>query len=105
MSNIIDGNSTLRGAELAGNRKPVAKPVTPAESNPASQTSTSSAGDNVTLSSTPNLLKSVRETIENTPAVDMNKVEMIKQQISAGEYPINPDRIASKMMDLERLIS
>ena len=106
MSNIIDGNNTgLRNADMTGAKKTTGKPA--GNNSPGVQTTSggSVAEDRVDISSSPDLLKSAQEALSQTPEVNMEKVEAIKEKIAAGEYPIDADRIASKMMDLERLLS
>lgn len=50
-------------------------------------------------------LKAVQESIDNTPEVDMEKVEAIKQSIAEGRFPIDPQRIAEKFAELEGLLN
>ena len=38
------------------------------------------------------------------PDVDSNRVNQIKQQLANGSFEVNPERIASKMMSLERAL-
>ena len=108
MSNIIDNNTTgMRNVDLTGNKKSSGKTTTPGPAD-TSKAPTSGGGgetERVEISSSPDMLKSAQSVIEQTPEVNMDKVEAIKQQIAAGQYPIDADRIASKMMDLERLLS
>ncbi len=105
MSNIIDSGSTLRNMGLADNKK------TQGSSNskdaPESSTAPISADsdEKVQLSATPEKITQIREAIDSTPEVDSARVADIKAKIAAGEYPINPDQIAEKMIDLEKLLS
>ena len=40
-------------------------------------------------------------TINDTPAFDSDRVEQITRAIRDGAYPVNPDRIAQKFIELE----
>ncbi len=105
MSNIIDSGSTLRNMGLADNKK--AQTSSSAKATPestAAAVNTDSA-DKVEISTASEKLSLVRETIASTPEVDTARVDDIKAKIAAGEYPVNPDQIADKMIDLEKLLS
>ena len=105
MSNIIDSGSTLRNMGLADNKKTQAS--SNSKSAPASNTAPVGAesDENVKLSAAPEKISMIRETIDATPEVDSARVADIKAKIAAGEYPVNPEQIAEKMIDLEKLLS
>lgn len=46
-------------------------------------------------------LKSLEHQLTTQPEFDQNHVNRIRDAISRGEYHVNPDRIADKMMDFE----
>lgn len=50
-------------------------------------------------------LQQVKESIDNTPEVDMERVEAIKQAIAEGRFPVDPKRIAEKFAELEGLLN
>ena len=54
--------------------------------------------DSVELSS------QVTDALKTETGFDANKVEKIKQALAEGEYPINAQRIAKEMYDLEKLL-
>lgn len=49
-------------------------------------------------------LESVKKAIEDTPEINLPKVEEIKERIARGDYPIDTSRIAEKMVALEKLL-
>lgn len=49
-------------------------------------------------------LQAIRSAIEGTPAVDRDRVAAIRDQIARGEYPLNPDRIAQRFAEFEKLL-
>ena len=49
-------------------------------------------------------LQSVRERIDQTPEVDRDRVEAIKERIANGDYPIDAEKVAQKFAELEALI-
>ncbi len=61
-------------------------------------------GDSVNLTNTASMLKNMEATLSSVPVVDHQRVANIKQAISNGTFNVNPDRVASKMMNLESMI-
>ncbi len=49
-------------------------------------------------------LQAVRERIDQTPEVDRERVDAIKERIANGDYPIDAERVAKKFAELEALI-
>jgi negative regulator of flagellin synthesis FlgM len=58
----------------------------------------SAAGDRVVLSEQARQLQAAREAVKQMPQVDLEKVARIKARLAQGRYRIDPDKIASKMM-------
>lgn len=50
-------------------------------------------------------LRSLRQAIENTPDVDSERVNAIRDRIARGDYPLDPERIASRFVEFEQLIN
>ena len=99
MSNPIDNGSRVGGSGLSGLRGATNKgPRAPERDDVAVG---GASGDTAVASSR---LQQVRDTIDNTPEVDMDKVEAIKQAIAEGRFPIDPKRIAEKFAELEGLL-
>ncbi|MDD5384855.1 MAG: flagellar biosynthesis anti-sigma factor FlgM [Gallionella sp.] len=70
-------------------------------SNPmpaASQPSNTS----VSLGSTATQLHSMESSMANTPVVNAAKVAEIKQAISEGRFRVNPEAVASRLLDTVR---
>jgi negative regulator of flagellin synthesis FlgM len=65
-----------------------------------SRTSTGT-GDTVSITDMASRLKSLETKLESQPAVDQSRVDKVRDAISRGEYRINPERVADKMMDFE----
>ncbi|RLK48659.1 FlgM family anti-sigma-28 factor [Alkalispirillum mobile] len=49
-------------------------------------------------------LQAVRQQIDATPEVNQERVEALKERIANGEYPVDADKIASRMVELESLL-
>jgi negative regulator of flagellin synthesis FlgM len=84
---------------------PGAKPLTPpatAESRPA-QTQVKPRADaaqtEVSLSERSAQLKELETRLAAIPVVDRARVESIKEAITSGQYTINPENIATGLID------
>ena len=63
------------------------------------------AEDTVQLSGAAQVLKDQEMKISSLPDVDMDKIERIKQQIAAGEYKIDTQKLAGNMQNIDALFS
>lgn len=107
---IIDPNNTL-GSGSATNRSrtgsgsnvqsPTDKPADSAKNSPKS----AAADAGVVLSSEAKTLNRLEASISDTPDVDMDRVEQIKQAIAEGKFEINAERIAENMLKQDELLS
>ncbi|ABI56243.1 flagellar biosynthesis anti-sigma factor FlgM [Alkalilimnicola ehrlichii MLHE-1] len=50
-------------------------------------------------------LQAVRQQIDATPEVNRERVDALKERIANGEYPVDAERIASRMVELENLLN
>ena len=67
--------------------------------NPAS--SSGSAEGSVKISQQARQLNDIQQTLLDTPEVDQNKVEAIRQSIESGQYEIDSHAIADKIIELD----
>lgn len=83
------------------------KKQAPAKSTQAPPADTSSpaaeksGGDNVSLSANAKGLAQIESEIKDLPEVNSAKVEEIKARIANGEYHIDFEKVAQKMLDIE----
>ncbi len=67
-----------------------------------STSSSASTGDKVSLTRTAARLKDIEQRLASSQApVDNSRVNQMKSAIDKGEYNVNADRVASKMIDFE----
>ena len=69
-----------------------------AETRPASE-------DTVSLSAESGQVRSLQQQLDALPEVDVEKVEAIKREIARGNYPLDPERIAENLINLEKALS
>jgi len=88
--------------------RPGGSPVNNSTGKPQSKDSTGSAPttapaeDTVSLSKGSQQVIELQQRIKNTPEIDSVKVEAIKQEIAKGNYPLDPEKIAENLINLEQ---
>ena len=101
MNNSINNiNRPTTDALSSSNNKTKAQtsPDSSAETRPASE-------DTVSLSAESGQVRSLQQQLDAVPEVDVEKVEAIKQEIARGNYPLDPERIAENLINLEKALS
>lgn len=58
--------------------------------------------DKVVLTDMAARMKSLEQKLAKQPEVDQAHVSRVRDAINRGEYSVNPDRVADKMMGFER---
>ncbi len=102
MNDITNINSNR--ASLSSNQSSSIKSRN--EAKPSDENSSSSvAGDRVTLTSTASRLKDIEQQLNTSSAVDRSRVEAMQTAISNGDYNVDTDRIADKMLAFEDFMS
>ena len=94
----LDGGTIGPGSGHPVEKVSVGKPVTPAgaDASPTAET------DSVHITQSARSLAGLSQAVQDTPDVDSARVAAVQQQIEAGQYTINPDRIASRLLQLEQ---
>lgn len=67
----------------------------------SSESENSTLSDKVSLTSTAAKLKALEQQLTTQPDVDMRKVSEVQTAIANGNYDVNPQNIADKMMNFE----
>ena len=73
-----------------------------AKSGAASSGGAASSAEKVELTPSALLLQRLEEQIRNLPEVDAERVQSIKEAIAAGEYRVDADRVAARLVNLDR---
>ena len=98
MPNDISGINSGR-SQQSGDRQVGA---TRRDGNSSTQSSSStSTSDTVSLTDMASRLQSLEQKLATQPDVDQAHVNRVRDAISRGEYRVDPDRVADKMMDFE----
>jgi flagellar biosynthesis anti-sigma factor FlgM len=75
-----------------------ASAVTPAGAGAGSSSNT----DNVQITHNARLLTSLSQAVQNAPEMDMARVTRLQQAIDSGQYSIDPDQTAARLLRLEQ---
>lgn len=78
-----------------------AKQAAPEQTNAKAQ---SARGENVNLSSQAKNLKQLEQKLGDYPEMDDNRIEQIRSQLENGTYKINAEKLAQKMLDMDKSI-
>lgn len=98
MNDITNINSNR--AQLSSNQSSSIKSRNEAKQNDQSESS-SSTGDRVTLTDTASRLKDLEQQLSSSSSVDSARVAAVQSAISNGDYNVNADSIADKMLAFE----
>ncbi|WMJ69138.1 flagellar biosynthesis anti-sigma factor FlgM [Stenotrophomonas sp. 24(2023)] len=96
MSQKIDGN--LQVPQALRSLAPAAKPGTAGE-GPARPVE---AADSLRLTGEATQLQALERNLSTAPAIDANRVQAVRDALQNGTYKINPDAIASRMLELDQ---
>ena len=98
MNDITNINSNR--SQLSSNQNSSVKGRNEAKQD--SQSATSSAeGDRVTLTNTASRLQNIEQQLSNASSIDNARVAEVQSAISNGDYNVDADRIADKMLAFE----
>lgn len=100
MANDISGINSGRSQQT--NEKQV-QTIRRDAANTTSRTQTAgqSRQDKVSLTDMAARLKSLENKLTEQPEVDQTRVDRVRDALARGEYQVNPDRVADKMMNFE----
>lgn len=98
MNDITNINSNR--AQLNSNQSSSIKSRNEAKQENQSNSS-SSAGDRVTLTNTASRLKDLEQQLSSSSSVDSARVAEVQNAISNGDYSVDADSIADKMLAFE----
>lgn len=71
--------------------------------NSVAPSATSTSEDTVKISSTAQALQNAQSQLENQPDVDSDRVTALKKAIADGEYQVDAQRIAGRMLQFDKL--
>jgi negative regulator of flagellin synthesis FlgM len=70
---------------------------------PTAGSSSSTPADlSVHITSSARMLASLSQAVNNTPDINGSRVAAVQQAIASGQYEINPERIANRLVQLDQ---
>lgn len=97
MVNIIDGIPGSRPNVSGTNSKP-----RPESSETGARLAPSAGSDEVSLTSSPQLLRELNDAVDVAPGSNESRVNAIRQALSEGYYDIDAGNIADKLLRLDQ---
>lgn len=95
-------NSCSQASELSGQHR--AATQAPTEKVADKSSGQNPGTDQVSLTPTAQQLRNIEQQIADQPVVDTQKVNAVKDALATGSFDIDTDRIAGKMMSLEKAL-
>ena len=96
MTHKIDGTTP---------RSPVGAPSPAPARQEATPSPAPSADDTVALTHTARLMQRVENMLASVQPTDRARVDAVRQALASGAYEIDPERIAARIVRLERELS
>ena len=93
----LDGGSIGPGSSNPIETIRISTPVKPA----GAESSSKPEADSVHITQSARSLAALSQAVQDTPDIDAGRVAATQQALAAGSYTINPERIASRMLQLE----
>ena len=100
MSNKINDLTT----NVTAGRSAAVTPVRDVVSGGGNAAPAPATGD-VTITDTATALASLEQSLRDAPAVDSAKVAQLQSAIEQGTYQVNPEHVATQLMQMERALS
>lgn len=72
-----------------------------ASSDPGKAQSGSNA-DKVSVSNMASRLKSLEDQLTTQPEIDQDRVRQVREALNSGEFKVDPERVANKIVDFEK---
>ena len=94
----LDGGSIGPGSSNPVERIRVSTPVSAA----GTDSSAGTAVDSVHITQSARSLAALSQLVQETPEIDAGRVAAAQQAIASGQYTVNPERIASRLLQLEQ---
>lgn len=103
MTNPINplGRSVAGSVNNNAEKAQTSKTSNGAENNTANRTATE---DTVSLSQESQQVSGLQQQLKDSPAIDQAKVDSIKQEIANGNYPLDAEKIAVNLINLEQTL-
>ena len=103
---MADRIKALNGSSISASNS--GSPIEQIRASTATSTSTSAAPpsvDSVQITDSARRLAALSQAVQNTPEVDSQRVAVLQQAIEGGQYSVNPQLIADRLLQFEQDLS
>lgn len=97
--NKIDGISSVKSIMAKGSQPQA--PTAPLSQSGAGQ---SDSDSNVVLTAAAQRMQEAEQQLRQYPEVDAERVSAIKAAVEEGRYSVDPERVATKLLDIEQIL-
>lgn len=104
MANDITGLNSNR-PQLSSNRSGTVTTRNEAAAGGSTNESATNTSDRVSLTSTASKLKSIEQQLADSSPVDRSRVQAVQTALANGEYNVDAERIADKLMSFENFMN
>lgn len=101
VANRIKELDGLSGGAHGGGPIESTRPAPAVSSSTGGSSSGLSNADSVQITPYARLLTSLSQAVQNTPDIDAARVSNLQQAIESGQYQVNPDQTATRLLRLE----
>lgn len=105
MNNSINGTPRNRADIQSEHSNKTENTKNVSDTSDNAQATSNSTADTVSITSEANKIRELQSSLANVSDINLEKVESIKKEIANGNYPIDHERIASNLLDLEKILS
>jgi negative regulator of flagellin synthesis FlgM len=96
----LDGGSI--GSGSSNPVEQVRKSAAAGTAAPGSGSSSSSQADSVHITDSARTMAALSQAVSSSPDIDTARVAVVQQALDAGQYTINPQRIADRLVQLDQ---
>jgi negative regulator of flagellin synthesis FlgM len=105
MAGNINGPSNTHSSVIETLKQQSVQPTRANEPAARPAPTTSNTNDQVVLTESAKKLRALEQQLAGLPAVDNERVNEVRKAIQAGEFKIDPMRVAEKMISFESQIN
>lgn len=99
MPNDISGINSGKSQQAQDRQvRELRRDQTPADSDAAQH---GSSADKVSMSNMASRLKSLEGKLSAQPEIDQDRVQQVRDALNSGEFKVDPERVANKIVDFE----
>jgi negative regulator of flagellin synthesis FlgM len=101
MTNDISGINSSKPQQTSTQRSTAENGQKPSDAQPSQGTRSADTADKVSLTNTAEKLKALEKQLSQEAPVNEQKIANVRAALENGDYEIDPEKIAEKMLNFE----